>query len=106
MPAIKPTTFVDFKEVVKKANPPEDELEGSEVALASLSSTEGWLELKKYINNLKTEINSLNKQLMANGAAFEEIGRNAVVSQLASDLLDKIIQKVEDAQEAVDRRRK
>jgi hypothetical protein len=106
MQAIKPTGFVDFRDVVKKAEPAEDELEASEVALAHLVGTDGWTELRRYIDSLKSEIGNLNKVLMEKGAAFEEIGRNAVVSQLAVDLLDKITTRVEDAKESVDRRKR
>jgi len=102
--AIKPDAFVDFRSIVNKTEIPKDELEASEVALAHLENTDGWLELKKYIDTLKKNINNLNKVLMEKGAAFEEIGRNAVVSQLAVDLLDQIVTRVDDAREAVDRR--
>lgn len=104
--AIKPSGFADFKEVIKHSEPPKDELEASEVALASLQNTEGWTELKRYIGTLKKEINNLTKVLMESGAEFEEIGRNTVVSQLAIDLLDKIVIRVEDAEDAVNKRRK
>ena len=106
MSAIKPSAFLDFRDVVKKVEPEESELEESESVLADMANSAGWIELKKYINNLKQEIGNLNKSLMENGAEFEEIGRNAVVSQLALDLLDKIVVKVEDAREAITRRRK
>ena len=102
---MKPS-FTDCREVVKKAEPPKDGIEASEVALAHLAGTEGWTELEKYIGTLKTEIGNLNKTLMEKGAAFEEIGRNAVVSQLAIELLDKIVHRVDDAKEAVNKRKK
>ena len=104
MSAIKPDSFVDFREVIKKVEEPKDELEASEVALAQLEETAGWLEMVRYIDTLKSNIGSLNKVLMEKGAEFEEIGRNAVVSQLAVDLLDQIVTRVKDAREAVDRR--
>lgn len=106
MTAIKPTAFVDFRQIVKKSEPPKDELEATEIKLAHLVNTEGWEEMTRYINTLKGNLTNLNKTLMEKGAAFEEIGRNAVVSQLAIDLLDKILTRANDAKEAVERRQR
>ena len=103
--AIKSDAFLDYRKVIEKANPPKDELEASETSLAHLANTDGWGELKRYIDNLKGSLGTLNKALMERGAGFEEIGRNAVVTQLAVDLLNKIVTKVEDARTAVERRR-
>ena len=104
--AIKSDAFIDYRKIIDKTSPPKDELGASEKKLEALSATDGWQELKKYIDSLKDSLNNLNKALMERGADFEEIGRNAVVTQLAIDLLNKIVTKVEDAKEAVERQRR
>ena len=104
--AIKSDAFVDYRKIIDKTSPPKDELEASESKLEALSTTEGWEELKKYIDSLKENLGNLNKALMERGADFDEIGRNAVVIQLSTDLLNKIVTRVDDAREAIERRRK
>ena len=100
--AIKPDRFYDFRKIVEKANAPKDSLDQKEYYLAALGNSDGWRTLKEYIENLKTDIEDLNKSMMERGASFEDIGRNAVISQLARDLLKKIVQRVEDAKEAIE----
>lgn len=99
--AIKPDQFFDFRQIVEKAKGPKNKDVQKEYSLAALANNDGWKTLKEYINNLKEDIENLNKSMMERGASFEDIGRNAVVSQLARDLLRKIVQRVEDAAESV-----
>ena len=78
-----------------------------EVAQQRQAVKQRWqLETERKVNQstLKLKTAAQNKVLMEKGAEFEEIGRNAVVSQLAIDLLDKITTRVLDARESVDRR--
>jgi hypothetical protein len=99
--AIKPDSFNDFRKIVDKFRAPES-LDQKEYYLAALANSDGWKTLKEYINDLRSDITQLNKSMMERGASFEELGRNAVVSQLAQDLLTKIVQRVDDAAEAVE----
>lgn len=100
--AIRPDSFIDYRKVVEKAKPEQPELI-EERQLAHLANSDGWVVLAKYIEELNTDLSNINKSMMGKGASFEEIGRNAVIVQLAQELLEKIVQKVEDAREAVNR---
>ncbi len=104
--AIKSDSFVDFRKVIEKTKPPKDELDIAEKRFAHLAGTEDWKELKKYIDSLKESMNGLNKTMMEKGAEWEDIGKNAVIVQLANDLLSKIVTKVEDAKEAVEKQKR
>jgi len=99
--AIKPDSFNDFRKIVEREKA-KDSLDQKEYYLAALANSDGWLTLKEYINNLKDDIDNLNKSMMERGASFEDIGRNAVIAQLARDLLKKIVQRVEDAAESIE----
>lgn len=99
--AIKPDSFVDFKRVLDRTEENTEVIE--EKHLASLALSDGWIALKKYIGSLKEELQNINKKMIGRGSSYEEIGQNAVVSQLGDDLLTKIIQKVEDANEAINK---
>jgi hypothetical protein len=100
--AIHPDSFNDFRKIVLKANAPADSADQKEYYLAALANSDGWKTLKEYIETLKDDIDNLNKSMMERGASFEDIGRNAVIAQLARDLLRKIVQRVEDAHESVE----
>jgi hypothetical protein len=101
--AIRPDAFIDYRKVIDKAQPetPTELLEENQ--LAKLSNTEGWTVLRKYIQQLKSDLGNINKSMMERGASFDEIGKNAVIVELAGELLTQIVQKVDDAREAVER---
>lgn len=103
--AIRPDSFVDYRKVIERATPKSEE-KGlvEERQLASLANSDGWVVLKDYINELDSNLTNINKQMMERGASFEEIGKNAVIVQLAQELLQKIVQKVADANDAINRR--
>ena len=103
--AIRPDSFVDYRKVIEQAKPKTEE-KGliEERQLAHLANSDGWVVLRDYINELDENLNKLNKQMMERGASFEEIGKNAVIVQLAQELLQKIVQKVADANDAINRR--
>jgi len=99
--AIRPD-FIDFRKIIEKTKPQPKEPELiEEKQLSQLANSDGWLVLKKYINELQIDLANINKSMMERGASFDEIGKNAVIVQLANELLTKVIQKVEDANEAI-----
>jgi len=96
--AIKPDVFQQFRAievptVEKEDKDPEDE------ALKSLSRHSGWRYLEEYINALQKEMKNLVEGMVSNGSSFEDIGRITVVTNLASEKLDQVKQKVNDAKE-------
>lgn len=101
--AVKSDAFIDFRQVLDRDKEYGDAEVVKEKHLASFALSDGWLALKGYIVELKLELSNINKSMMERGASFEEIGKNAVIVQLADDLLTKIIQKVEDANEAINK---
>ena len=103
--AIRPDSFVDYRQIIERAKPQPKEPELiEEKQLAALAESDGWHVLKKYITELQTDLGNINKSMMERGASFDEIGKNAVIVQLANELLLKIVQKVSDAAEAESRR--
>ena len=71
--------------------------------LAAMSVHRGWKVLREYIDNMVSDLDNITKAQMQEGKSFEEIGQNAIVTQLAKEFLTKIIHKVDDAKEAVER---
>ena len=55
----------------------------------------------EYTNDLKTTLDKILHTSMEGGASFEEIGQKTLVVTLAKSYLDQVIEKVEDAKEAV-----
>jgi len=102
--AIKPDYFRDFKVLTKK----EDEKpiqEKEEVALYDLSLMAGWGVLREYIESLKGGLDTLLSNAMQSGASYEEIGQKTIVTTLAKSYLDQVIEKVDDANRAIEPRK-
>ena len=79
--------------------------ERNEEVLASLADQEGWKAFKEIVQEEIEKLGNLNKEQMSSGATFEELGRNAVMVQLCKDIINGLVNKVEDVQEAVETRR-
>ena len=96
--AIKPDVFHDFREIevptIKK-----EEVDLEDEALKSLRVHSGWKYLEEYITRLQAEMKGMVTGMVANGSSFDDIGRITVVSNLASEKLDQIKQKVNDTGE-------
>lgn len=98
--ALRPAIFniESFKEPeITKQTISEDE-----AALAALDNARGWHLVVEFKNRVIKEMEEANKALMASGQSFDEIGKNAVVINLAESIVDRIINLVGDAKEAVD----
>lgn len=105
--AIRPSAFIDYKQVVEKVeNKKTPDLQVETKHLAQIGNMDGWEVLKTYISELRADLNNLNKQMIGRGASFEDIGKNAVIVELADELLTKIVNKVEDARESVENTKK
>jgi len=68
--------------------------------LYALSQSGGWRVFKQFTNELLSDLDHGTETAMAQGLPFEEIGRNAVVINLAKGIINKQLQKVQDAWEA------
>ena len=103
--AVKPNYFSDFaklrslriKEKVEKTG-----IDPEEGADHALTNHEGWKYLNKYINYLIRDLDNFVSSQMEQGASYENIGMNAVAVQLCKGELNKILNKVNDASEAVE----
>ena len=86
--ATKPDYFADFRKLRSLKTDSEAKARGidpDDNDLAFMSETRGWHLLKDDIKNMIKDLDDLTKVQMEAGKPFEEIGRNAVVSQLAKD---------------------
>lgn len=68
--------------------------------LYALSQTAGWRVFKDLTDELLKDLDHGTETAMAQGLPFEEIGRNAVVINLAKGIILKQLQKVQDATDA------
>lgn len=99
--AIHPTFFNDIRSMLKEKDnePVEIKEEGQ---LATMAQQKGWEHLKKYIEELIENLNLLTYRSMESGASYEEIGQKTIISQLTKEYLLKVIEKVENAKDAVE----
>ena len=101
--AIRPDFFANFeslkrnKEAERAGGTPEEQ------ALYSMSLTEGWKLFNNTADKLMDELQTINDSAVANGAPYEELGKNTVVISIAKGILRRLINFVEDAKEACER---
>lgn len=71
-----------------------------ERALFAMSKGGGWKIFKDSAKQALEELDELNRVAIANGAGYEELGRNTVVISSVKDIINHLINKVEDAKES------
>ena len=101
--AIRPGSFFEaLPSVVKDIEARKKGLTPEEQEYFVLSQTAGWKQFLKDADLLMRDLDQGTATAMAQGLPFEEIGRNAVVIDLAKGIIKRLIEKVEDAREVVD----
>ena len=97
--AIKPDYFKPFRQVINEDVTPEKE----EQQIAWMAKTPGWKHMDRFIRDLQQSLEIPAKQAMENGCSYEDIGRKTIVAQLSKEVLQKILDRVNDAKEATDK---
>jgi len=100
--ALRPEFFSNLKTIVEDQKAKAKGVSTEEQLLFSLSNHAGWRILNEYIDNIIRDLDKGTATAMAQGLPFEEIGRNAVVIDLAKGVIKNIQDKVNDAREAVE----
>jgi len=99
MSSPKPSKFIKIEQFVREKEPkiaPKDE----EIVMAKFAKSGAWKVLKDYINDLLINLETFNEVAISKGSPVEEIGKNAIVISLAKGIVYKVLNKVEDAEEA------
>jgi len=104
--AIRPDFFAKLPSLAKDKEAEKKGASKEERQLYGLSSSAGWRVLKEFIDSLIEDLESLNSSAIASGATFEEIGKNALVIDMTKGILEKVVNKVEDARESIDEQQK
>lgn len=102
--ALRPKTFISQLPTFKGEK--EATTKGAtqaEKQLAAMSRMAGWQVLKEFIGEIWNELDAVNDAAIAGGANFEQLGQNALVISQTKTVLKKILDKVEDAKEAIDK---
>jgi len=98
--AVRPDSyFSSLPNVIKDEEAKKKGTTEEERALMALSETMGWKILSEYIDRLVEDLDNVSGLAIADGATFEEIGRNTVVVNLAKGVIKRIKDKVADAKE-------
>lgn len=98
--AFKPT-YINFP--IKEEKKVEGKATDEEISLQALSVTSGWKVLSEYIDRLLKDLDNITSKSMETGLSLEEIGKNAVVADMAKGIVNRIKTKVSDAKEIVER---
>lgn len=101
--ALKPSFFNNLPSIIKEKQAKELGVAEEEMQLYSLSQTAGWRILEEYIEGLLKDMETSAMMAMAQGLPFEEIGKNMVIASNARGIIERILEKVEDAREACEK---
>jgi len=101
--ALRPGFFNTLSTIKKDEKVIGASISNDERHLHALSSHAGWQIIDSYTRSLLDDLDNMTEVSMAQGLSLEEIGRNALVANLAKGVIKHILQKVEDAKEAVDK---
>lgn len=100
--AVRPEFFKNLPTLLEEQQAKKKGISTEEQLYYSLSQTQGWMQLKAYIDSLIKDLDQATAKAMQQGLPFEEIGRNAVVIDLAKGIIRNILNRVEDAREAAE----
>jgi hypothetical protein len=95
--AAKPN-FHKIKTFVERKKDADITLE--EQQLYAMSQTAGWGKFVQKAEDVKKQIEGINKTAIESGASFEDIGRNTLVISMAQDIIKRLLDVVDDAVDA------
>lgn len=102
--AIKSDIFQQFRSMKKSVRDEKAQkagIEPDDASLYELSGTDGWDVLKQYIRDQIEGMQTLASRAIEEGADFDDIGKIMVVSSLASEKLEDVINHVEGTADIV-----
>jgi len=71
-----------------------------ERVLYAMSKSAGWKAFNDLAQQALIELDNINTQAIQAGATYEELGRNTLVISFTKDIINRLINKVEDAKES------
>lgn len=99
--ALRPDVFIgNLPSLVKQEQATKKGASTEEIQLAAMAESAGWSIFKKFVEEVKKELDDINEQAIGVGKSKEEIGENAVVISLTKGVINKIINYVEDAKDS------
>jgi len=97
--AIRPTSIVNVP-ALDTVNKKGEGISDEEKVLYAMAKSAGWKIFDDIAKRSITDLNNVNKEAIAQGLPLEEIGRNAIVVSLAQGVIERLLNKVNDAVEA------
>ena len=99
--ALRPDVFIgNLPSLVKQEQATKKGASTEEIQLAAMAESAGWSIFKKFVEEVKLDLDSINEQAIGAGKSKEEIGENAIVISLVKGVIGKIINYVEDAKDS------
>jgi hypothetical protein len=97
--ATRPDFMANFPSLKQQEEAKKTGATDEEQKLYGMTLTTGWEVFSKYIDQLISELDQLNDNAIAQGANYEEIGKNTLVISLTKGLIKKLMNRVDDATE-------
>ena len=97
--ALHPTnSFAEFASIGESVEETVDNTEDQEIA--EMAKSTGWKHIETLINTIQSDLDNLMTQAIQAGYNYEEIGRKTIVREVTRGAIDRIIQRVRNAQES------
>lgn len=96
--AIRPNTFVNVPSLERETA--KSGVTDEEMDFYSMAKSAGWQRFEKIAREAISDLGGMNRVAISKGAPIEEIGRNAIVVDLAQGVIERLLNIVIDATEA------
>lgn len=101
--ALRPEFFAELPSVVKEQQAKSKGISEEEQHIYAMSQSAGWNLVKQFAKDLIADLERVTEISMQQGLSFEEIGRNALVASLSKGVIMRVLTKVSDAEEAMEK---
>lgn len=102
--AIKPDKiFFNLPSLVKQQAAEKKGATDEMIALAAMAETSGWKYFSDLVDEVVKDLDQINESAIASGASYEEIGKNTLIISLTKGIIKKVIDRVKDSKEELDR---
>lgn len=102
MTVLKPERYNDVRALWRDVEAKKTGIDSDDAAVSELGQSRGWVELKKYIDNLKDGLDKRLAEAVLGSLGAEQIKTDALFAVLGKELLNSIVNRVEDVTLAVE----
>lgn len=102
--AVKPDFYAAIESLKRNEAAKKKGTSTEEQAYYAMSLSDGWKQFSTLKDELLRELEQINDTAVAQGASYEELGKNTIVISLVKGVVKRLFDRVGDATEACEGR--